>query len=308
MSGYDAEQTGVHALKKEKLRQPLWLLGYVLVFPALLFQIAFHVWPIIYSVYISMLDWNLLSGRKRFVGLANYQELLSSFEFWQIVRNTATYSLGTVFFSIAFGLILAISLNERKWFRAAIEGAVFAPYVISFVSISLLWLWMLDPQWGLFNGILSALGLPRLQWLTSSSQALPSLILVSVWRSTGYAMLLCLAGLQSIPRNLYETASVEGASSWTQFRTITLPLLSPTLFFLVIVLTLNTFQAFDIVSIMTRGGPANSTMLWVYHIYKLAFEYFRIGPASASATLLFIVLVVLTAFQFKFSSRRVFYS
>lgn len=284
------------------------MLGLCLILPALVFQVVFHVWPIIYSVYISFLDWNLLSGQQRFVGLENYQGLLASREFWQVIRNTVLYSVGTVAGSIILGTLLAVAVNENTWFSGFVQGAAFAPYVISFVSISLLWIWILNPQWGLLNGVLTQLGLPRLSFLSSSQEALPSLILVSVWRNVGYAMLLCLAGLQSIPRNLYEAASVEGARSVHQFRTVTLPMLGPTLFFMTIVLTLNTFQAFDIVAIMTRGGPADSTMVWVFHIYKMAFEYFRIGPASASAVMLFIVLAVLTLVQFRFVNRRVFYS
>lgn len=285
-----------------------WMLGLLLVVPALGFQVAFHVWPIFYSLYISVLNWNLLQKTTRFVGLANYAELLKSRAFWQVVGNTAFYSVGTVVLTISLGLVLAVFLNEKTRFSGFVQGAVFAPYVISFVSVSLLWLWILDPQWGLLNGILTSAGLPKLRWIASPTEALPSLILVSVWRGSGYAMLLCLAGLQSVPRDLYEAAEVEGAHKWRQFWSITVPLLSPTLFFLLIVTTLNTFQVFDIVAIMTSGGPADSTNVWVYYIYKYAFEFFRIGQASAAAVILFLVLGLITLIQFKYVQRRVFYS
>jgi sn-glycerol 3-phosphate transport system permease protein len=280
---------------------------YVFIAPAIALFLAYFIYPIFYLIYLSFTSWNLISPKKEFVGLGNYQELISSDEFQLIITNTIAYTILTVFLSIGIALFLALWLNKTGIFYGFAQGAIFSPYIISLVSVSLLWLWMMDPQYGLLNWLLNLVGLPSYEWLASPNSALYSLVLVSVWKMVGYNTLIIIAGLQSIPKDIFEAAELDQTKAWTTLYRITIPMISPTLFFLLVINTTASFQVFDTVKIMTQGGPVNSTNMLVFYIYEYAFDFFKIGYASAAGVLLLLIIGVLTIIHFKLVAKRVHY-
>lgn len=290
-------------------RRPVWrqALPYLLIAPSLAVFLLFEIYPISYSLYLSFTKWNLISPTKTWVGLANYQDLLTSAEFHRSLINTLLYTAGRVIFSLSFALAMAILVNSQKRWASWVQAAIFSPHVISMVSVSLLWLWLMDPTHGLLNYLLGLVGIPSLKWLGASSTALLSLIIVAVWKVIGYDMLIFLAGLQSIPAELQEAAKIDGAGPFRRFWSITLPLLSPTLFFLSVTSIISSFQVFDIVRVMTGGGPGDSTNVLVYYIYQYGFRYFKIGHSSAASIVLLVLVLGLTLLQFRVLERRVHY-
>lgn len=280
---------------------------YTFIAPAILFFSLFFLYPIVYLVYLSFTSWNLISPNKDFVGLANYIELLTSEDFLQVLKNTFLFTVLSVALSIGLSLLLAIWLNRPSAFHGWVQAAVFTPHIISLVSISLIWMWLMDPQFGLLNWLLDKLHLPQSQWLGDTTSALYSLVLVSVWKMVGYNALVFIAGLQSIPQEIYEAAAMDEATSWARFSRLTLPMLSPTLFFLLVVNTIASFQVFDTVKIMTEGGPVNSTNMLVFFIYQNGFDFFKVGYASAAGVVLLILVGLLTLVHFMFLAKRVHY-
>ncbi len=283
-----------------------WL-PYLFTSPAIIVFLLFFIYPIFYMIYLSFTSWDLISPTKNFVGLQNYKDLFFNPEFWQVLSNTIVYTILTVVISIVLSLLCAIWLNRKEWIYRFIQGAIFSPYIISLVSISLLWMWLMDPQYGLLNWLFSLVGLPPSKWLADTGSALYSLVLVNVWKHIGYNTLIFIAGLQSIPKEIYEAAQIDRASWWKKLTRITIPMLSPTLFFLLIINTINSFQVFDNVQIMTQGGPVNSTNMLVYYIYQYGFDFFKIGYASAAGVVLLLLVAIVTLFHFKFLSKRVHY-
>ena len=288
-----------------RARRDAWL-GYTLVGPSLALFGLVYLYPVAYSAYVSVFEWDLMTP-KRYVGLANYRELWSP-EFGEVLVNTACYSGGVVVLALGLGLALALLLNDRSRLSAGLQACIFSSYIVSWVAVSLLWVWMLDPQYGLVTYGLRLVGLRPVNWLGSPSVALWTLVLVTVWKTIGYPLVIYLAGLQAIPGDFYEAAALDGATGWKRFRFITWPLLSPTTLFLVVTLTIASFQGFDIVKIMTQGGPITSTMIYVYYIYEQAFQYFRLGRASAAVVIFFGLILLLTLLQWLVFRKRVQYS
>jgi sn-glycerol 3-phosphate transport system permease protein len=288
-----------------RARRDAWL-GYALVGPSLALFGLVYLYPVAYSAYVSVFEWDLMTP-KRYVGLANYRELWSP-EFGEVLVNTACYSGGVVVLALGLGLALALLLNDRSRLSAGLQACIFSSYIVSWVAVSLLWVWMLDPQYGLVTYGLRLIGLRPVNWLGSPSVALWTLVLVTVWKTIGYPLVIYLAGLQAIPGDFYEAAALDGATGWKRFRFITWPLLSPTTLFLVVTLTIASFQGFDIVKIMTQGGPITSTMIYVYYIYEQAFQYFRLGRASAAVVIFFGLILLLTLLQWLVFRKRVQYS
>jgi ABC-type sugar transport system permease subunit len=245
---------------------------------------------------------------RQFIGLANYRTLAGSDEFREVLGNTLTYSGGVVVIAMVAGLFLALLLNNRTKLSSVFQACIFTSYIVSWVAVSLLWIWMLDPQYGLVNYLGRFLGMPPLDWLGSHRIALWSLVGVTVWKVIGYPMIIFLAGLQNISADYYEAASLDGAGAWGRFRYITWPLLTPTTVFLFITLTIATFQGFDIVNIMTQGGPVHATSIYVFYIYEQAFHYFRIGKASAAVMVCFGLILALTYAQHRLFRRKVHYT
>lgn len=280
---------------------------YLMIIPAIVIFIAFYIYPIGYMVYLSTTQWDFLSPTKPFVGLQNFIDLLQDKLFLQVLNNSIIYTFSTIALNMSLALLLALWMNRPGVFSGILQGTVFSPHIISMVSVAILWMWLMDPQYGLLNGILEFVGLPTLQWLRDTQTSLFSLILVAVWKQVGFYSLILLAGLQSIPKEIYEAADLDKTPIWRSFYKITLPMLSPTLFFLTIIGTINSFQVFETITIMTQGGPVNSTNTLVFYIYENGFNYFKIGYASAAGVVLLVIIAVLTMLHFKFLERRVHY-
>ncbi len=283
------------------------LLGYGLILPSMTVFLTFYVYPVIYSLYLSFYNWDLMMP-KQLVGLQNYRDLLGSVEFREVLGNTLTYSVGVVLLAMTMGLILALLLNNRTMLGSVCQACIFTSYIVSWVAVSLLWIWMLDPQYGLVNYLGGFLRMPPVDWLGNHRIALWSLVGVTVWKVIGYPVVIFLAGLQSISQDYYEAAALDGAAAWHRFRYITWPLLTPTTLFLFITLTIATFQGFDIVNIMTQGGPVHSTSIYVFFIYEQAFHYFRIGRASAAVIICFSLILGLTYAQHRVFRRKIHYT
>ncbi|GAK05284.1 sugar ABC transporter, permease protein [Geomicrobium sp. JCM 19037] len=269
--------------------------------------LLFFIYPIGYMVYLSFHDWNFVSPDKNFVGMNNYRELYDHPEFLQSVENTVIFTLLSVGITTVIALLLALWINKPTKLYGFVQGAIFSPHIISLVSIAMLWMWLMDPQYGLLNWLLDLFGLPQSEWLASPDTALYSLVIVAIWKSVGFNTLILIAGLQSIPSYLYEAAELDQSSPFTSFLKITLPLISPTLFFLVIINVISSFQVFETIDIMTQGGPLNSTSTLVYFIYEYGFRFFQLGYASAAGVVLLIVLSIFTVLYFLLVSRRVHY-
>jgi multiple sugar transport system permease protein len=276
------------------------------VVPLLIFHAIFLIFPMTYSLVMSFFNWNLASmvQQREFVGLDNYSTAL--FEdtlFWVAMGNTIYYALMSIPLGIVVALVLAISINSRTYFRSYFRTAYFLPVLTSMVAAGIIWRWLYQPHFGLFNTILRMLSdatgvmINEPRWLLDPNLAMPSIAIMSIWQGVGYTMVIFLAGLQGIPDTYYEAAEVDGANSWQTFRYLTIPLLRPALIFVLITGIIGALQAFTAMYVMTQGGPVNSTRTIVYILYDQAFRMFRFGYASSIAFLLFIVILAFTLFQ-----------
>ncbi|GIO56600.1 ABC transporter permease [Paenibacillus rhizosphaerae] len=280
---------------------------YSMVAPAIIVFAMFFIYPIFYMMYLSLFDWNFVSPTKTFVGIQNFVDLLSEPDFRQVLSNTTLYTVLTVTLTTGLSLFMAIWLNRSGFFYGLVQGAIFSPHIISLVSISLLWSWLMDPEYGLLNWVIGLFGFGKLEWLSHPSTSLISLVIVAVWKGLGYNTLVFIAGLQSIPQDIYEAASLDRSRPWTTFTRLILPMLSPTIFFLVIINLIGSFQVFETIAIMTQGGPVNSTNTLVYYIYEAGFRFFKIGYASAAGVILLFIVGILTIVYFRLLSSRVHY-
>jgi multiple sugar transport system permease protein len=271
--------------------------AWLMVFPALLGFVLFYAWPALRAVQISFTDWNLLRPPQA-VGLANYAEMLQDGRFWLGMKLSLFYALLNIPLQTALGLFLAVAM-DRLTKSLFVRSVVLLPYLLSNVLVAMIWLWMLDPVLGQVNHFISALGLERQPFFSGANQALGSVVAVNVWRHMGLVAMLFLAGLQNIPRYLYEAGSLEGASEWQMFWRITLPLLRPVMVFVLVTSVTGSFQIFDTVAVTTRGGPAGSTSVVVQYIVTNAFGYLRMGYASAMSLALCGVMVLYTVIQMK---------
>lgn len=266
--------------------------------------VAFTLVPMVGSFWVSLHRWNLISPME-WAGLENYRSLLTDPGTRDVFRNTLLYCVGYLPLVYAGGLGLALLLNQRMRGRSLFRAAYFLPVVTSWVVVALVWKWLLNPTNGLVNAVLGAVGLPEPGWWTDPAWALPSVILSSAWKDLGFVMVIMLAGLQAIPTDVLEAATVDGASAWQRFWRITLPLLSPSTFFVVVISLINGFQVFDQVYVMTGGGPSGSSQVVVGQIYDLTFRYGRAGEASALSWILFALILVITAIQIRGQRRWV---
>ncbi|MFF2959992.1 carbohydrate ABC transporter permease [Streptomyces sp. NPDC057963] len=267
--------------------------GMLMVAPALLHASLWIGLPVVASVVLAFTKYDVLTA-PQFVGLDNFREMMGDAVFRKSVVNTVVYTFFTVPFGMMLGLLVALALHTGLKARGIFRTAVFLPQVTATVAIALVWLWIYNPGNGLLNTLLSFLGIDGPAWLASTSWAMPSVILVGIWQGIGMKMLIYLAALQSLPKELYEAASVDGASKVRQFFSITLPLLKPATFFVLITSMISAFQAFDQIYILTDGGPANSTTMMTFEIYKSAFREFRVGYACAQSLVLFVLLMGFT--------------
>ncbi|NPV79438.1 MAG: sugar ABC transporter permease [Firmicutes bacterium] len=273
-----------------------WIIGFVL----------FTLYPILSSLYYSFTEYNIMRAPV-WVGLANFAELFTHDElFWTSLYNTVYYTV----FSVPLGLIasvaIALLLNMKVGGMAFYRTVYYLPSIVPAVAVAVLWRWLLNPQYGLINGLLMKLHLPPIGWIADPKWAKPALILMGLW-TIGGSIVIYLAGLQDIPNHLYEAAEIDGATSWHKTIHITLPLLSPTIFFNLVMGLIWSFQYFTEAFVMTRGGPANSTLFYSLYLYNNAFVYFKMGYASAMAWLLFLLVLLVTALTFRSSVKWVHY-
>lgn len=280
---------------------------YLLIAPAMIALFTFVVYPMFYLVYLSFTNWNIINPVKKYIGLANYETLFGREEFYTVAWNTFVYTFFVVVITLILALLLALWFNKNTKFNIFGQAAIFTPHIISLVSISMVWMWIMDPDIGLLNYILGFIGIPPMKWLQSSNTAMLSIILVSVWKGLGYYTLVILASLQSIPPSIYEACALDNASKTKVFFKITLPMISPQLFFLLIVMTIASFKVFDTIRIMTGGGPNNATNMFVYYIYEYAFINMKIGYASAVGVILLGFVSIITIIYFRLLSKRVHY-
>ena len=275
--------------------------------PSIIGILLFVIYPILHTIYLSFQSGSLISPEFTFAGLDNYKNLLSNEDFLGALKNTAIYTISMVGISIGLSLIFAVWLNKQSFIHKFAQTVMFTPHLVSLVSIGVLFMWIMNPDYGFLNWVLDSIGLPTSKWLTSEKTALFSIILVGIWKTVGYNTLIFIAGLQSIPKYIYEAADLDNSGKLKTFFKVTLPLLSPTLFFLLITTTTSSFQVFDLVNVMTKGGPINSTNMLVYYIYEAGFRYFDIGSASAASVFLIILVGILTFAHFKLLAKKVHY-
>ncbi len=278
------------------------LVGYAFVAPAVLFLSVFAAAPFLFTLWVSLHDWNMLTpvAEMPYRGLDNYRYLLFDDPLFRTTfKNTVVFAVGNVGISVVLALAVALLLNGPVRFRAFWRAAFFLPYVTSAVAVSIVWANLYHPSYGLLNGLLDLAGLPPQRFLSSLGQAMPSVIAVAVWHGVGYYMIIFLAGLQAIPSDVSEAAKLDGAGPWRLFWTITLPLLRPTLLFVTVVNTLSSLTVFDLAYILTGGGPVNATNTVVLYMYDTAFNFLRMGRATAMAVLLFLVIFAVTLVQLR---------
>ncbi|GIP40353.1 sugar ABC transporter permease [Paenibacillus sp. J31TS4] len=283
------------------------LKDFSLALPAILFLLLFTYYPLVNSFYLSFTDWNLIKPIKKFVGFDNYTRILTDDRFYHVLKVTFLYTIIDVIVTLVLGLLLALLFNKQSKAYGVMRLFVFMPYYISMVIASIVFIWILNPKYGVLNSFLGTLGINPVQWLNDPKTALFSLIMVSVWKSVGFTMIIFIGGLRSIPLDYYEASSLDGANKFHQFWHITVPLLSPTTLFLVVTSFISSMQVFQSVDIMTGGGPLESTKVMVMWIYQMAFEEFRAGRSSALVVIFFLIIMAFTALQFAVSKKKVHY-
>ncbi len=276
--------------------------------PNIALLLVFVYRPLAESLYLSTLQWNLGSPVARFVGLENYRELFTAPDAAQVFTTTGVFTVATVGLSLALGLGLALVLNRRLPGRSFARTVTFAPYVLSGFAVGILWLFIFDPRYGLMSALLGVFDVASPQWYTAQPWPLVMLVVVYVWKNVGYVALIYLAGLQAVPQDLRDATALDGATGARTFRSIVLPLLGPTTFFLLVTMLLSSMQSFDLIKAMTKGGPLGSTTTLMYQVYTDGFVDGRAGYASAGATVLFLILLAVTAVQLRVIERKVHYS
>jgi multiple sugar transport system permease protein len=270
--------------------------------PSLVGISIFTLLPILGSLGLAFTNWDLLTP-PRLVGTENFSTLLGDEQFWSALAHTLSFIVGYVPLAIVAGLLIAVALNSAIPGRNAFRAMYFLPVVSSWVAVALLWRWLLNPSYGLVNSALASVGIAGPAWLFDANWAMPAIVIASVWKDLGFVMVILLAGLQNIPREYYEAASIDGATGFQSLTRITLPLLAPTLFFALMISTIGAFQVFDQVYVMTDGGPAGATTVVIERIVANAFSYSRMGYAAAMSWAMFL-LVFVTTFAFSRIQRR----
>lgn len=282
------------------------LIAWLFLLPSFIGFAIFTAGPVLAAGVISLLDWNLFSPPK-LVGLRNFARLTADPTFWASLRNTAIFTFTSVPLTIVVSLALAVLLNQGVRWITGFRSLLLLPYATITVAVSFVWMWLYIPHGGLVNRVLALVGIDGPAWLVSDVWAMPALVIMSVWKSFGFGMVILLAGMQSIPSHLYEAAMVDGAGAWRRFVSITLPMLSPAMFFVVVTSIIGSFQVFDQALIMTNGGPGTSTTTLVMYIYRTGFENYNQGYAAAQSLVLFAFIALITAAQFLTQRRLVHY-
>ena len=275
--------------------------AWLFILPALLGTIIFIIIPVFCSFGLSFMKWDLLNPME-FVGFKNYTDIFSDAVFFKILLNTIVFAISTSVFGVIIPLILAAVINSKVRGSEFYKTTYFLPFITPMIVIGIVWEWIFDPNIGLLNHILHL----HINWLYDVVFAMPALIFVSVWKLIGYNMIIFLSAFGGIPQNIYEAAKIDGANPIQIFFNVTVPMLSPTIFFVIIITAISSFQVFDLIYLMTQGGPFDSTNVLVYSIYQNAFEYFNVGRASAIAYVLFFIILVLTLIQWSLRKKLVY--
>lgn len=276
--------------------------GWWFVAPALLLIVVFFAGPVLAAIGLSFTDFDLYAladpGAARWVGLRNYERVLHEPLFWQALQNTLYFAVvgGPLTIAASLGAALLVNARALRW-KSTARTVFFAPFVTTLVAVAIVWRYLYHPRYGLLNYLLGLVHVAPIDWLGNPHWAMPAIILMATWKNFGYNMLICIAGLQSIPRELYEAAALDGASAWQRFRHVTLPMLAPTLFFVVIVTMIGYLQLFTEPYVMTQGGPLRATTSLVLYMYEEGFRWWRLGVAAAIAFLLFVLIVAFTMVQ-----------
>ena len=274
--------------------------GYMFIGPSLIGVFVFSVFPLLLSLFFSFTDWNLISSMSeiKFVGFENYIEMFSDSIFYASLKNNFLFAIYTIPLQLCLGLLIAVFINKQCYGKNILKAVYFLPYISSTVAIATVWMFLFQPSFGPVNDILKAVGITNPpNWLADRNWALPSVAAMYSWQNIGYDIIIFTAGLQSIPNELYESSNIDGANWFKKFRYITLPMITPTLFFLVITEIMSTFRVFDQIQVLTEGGPGNATSVLVYYLYKISFRYNKIGYGSAITIVLFVIIFIITFVQ-----------
>ena len=290
---------------RQELRRSEVRWGYIFAAITLIPVIIFAVIPMLSVFYFAFTDFTVFSPKADWVGTRNFQEAVDSELFLQALRNTLEYALYRVPSTLVVGLLVAVLLNRRVRGISVVRAIYYLPGLTSVIAVSVVWLWLFDPRFGMVNVLLEQVGIPAHDWLDNPATAMQAVATVSVWMGFGYVMLVFLAGLQGIPTMLYEAAAIDGANRWQMFRYITLPLLQPVTFYLFVTGVISSLQVFGIIMVLTQGGPLDRTTTLVHQIYLNALTFDRMGYASALSLILFIIIMVLTLINVKLFSREI---
>lgn len=269
--------------------------------------VIFWFLPMLVSLFISFTDWDYISPTFEFVGFENYSDVLTSDAFYQALGNTVQFSIFTVVPTIVLGFIMALLLNKKLRGQAIYKSMLFTPWVTPMVAVSIVWSWIFEPNNGIVNQLLDFMGIDGPNWLTDSNTAMWVIIIVTIWKQAGWAMLFYSDALSAIPKSLFEVADISGASFWQKLKSIYIPLVSPTTLYLFIISLIDAIQAYDQIDVMTQGGPAGATRTLLYHYYQMAFERFDMGPATAIAMLILVICALLSLLSMWLSKRFVHY-
>lgn len=291
---------GLSARKKREA-----LAGYLFILPQLIGITVFSIIPLIAVFVLTFFDWSIV-GIPKFTGFSNYIDQFSSEDMRKALVNTLYYTLLTIPAQLVLALLLAIALNNIRG-KVIYRVVYFSPVVTNSVAVCMAWMWLYNGEFGVLNLLLKNIGIQGPNWLVDTQWVMPSIALMSIWWGVGYQMVLFLSGLQGIPSVYYEAARIDGASAFKQFRHITLPMLSSTTFFIVIMAIIGSFQVFDQTFIMTNGGPAKASYCLVLHIYQNAFQFFKMGIATTAAVILFLLILIVTVIQFRMQRKWVYY-
>jgi len=295
---------------RDRIASKEWVIFLLFVTPNLLFLVLFTYWPLWENIRLSVQRTDLLAftGANEFVGLDNFEYIFSNRTFRLVLQNTLVFLVASVSLTMLSGLLISLLLNQKLRGRTAVRAIVFAPTLLSGAAIGIVWAYIFDPRYGLLAQILDWFWIPSPHWLDRPEWSLPAIIIVYVWKNLGFAAVIFLAGLQAIPQDLYDAAKIDGANAWWRFKSVTLPMLSPISFFLFITSILATFQAFDIIQVMTDGGPAFGSTTLVYYVYQQGFgQGANFGRSAAAAIVLFIAMLIVTIVQLRFTEKKVHY-
>jgi sn-glycerol 3-phosphate transport system permease protein len=280
---------------------------YVLIAPAVIIALGTTIYALIYCIYLSFMKWDPIFGTKEFVGLYNYKYIFTDELFLTSLKNTVIFMLVTVFVGLVLKVLVGVFLNKNKPFHNLVQTIMFSPYIIASVAIATVFKYMMQPSAGVFNQILSALHLPTSLWYMGEDSALMSLAFITIWQGMGYGVLIVISGLRAIPDYVYEAARLDKSSKSKTFFHITMPLLSPTLFYLLVTSSVGAFTTFDIVSMLTDGGPGTATYMLAYYVYMQGIRFMHYGRAMAASVVLLVITASLSAVNFAMAGKKVHY-